>query len=126
MNKPKKQILIIEDDLPLLQLMAGKFVREGFAVLEAKNGQEGLELALKEHPDLILLDIRMPEMDGMTMLKKLRVDSWGKSVSVIILTNLDDGERAAEALESGVSDYLIKTDCDLKDVVKKVKEKIGK
>ena len=90
-DEPKinKKILVVEDEISLRKALADKFRREGFAVLEAKDGEEGLAVALKEQPHIILLDIVLPKMDGMTMLKKLRQENaWGKSVPVILLTNL--------------------------------------
>lgn len=122
--KSKKTILIVEDETSMLRALTDKLSREGFAVLEAKNGKEGLEIALKEQPALILLDIVMPVMDGMTMLKKLRADTYGKNVPVILLTNLNESEKIAEAVESGVYDYLLKTDWKIEDVVKRTKERL--
>ncbi|MBZ9572118.1 response regulator [Patescibacteria group bacterium] len=119
-----KTILVVEDERAMLQILADRFTDEGFSVLEAKNGEEGLERAIKEHPDLILLDIILPKMNGITMLKKLRVDNWGKDVPVIILTNLSDMGTIAKALKDGVYDFLVKTDWKLEDIVKKVKEKL--
>ncbi|EKD43804.1 MAG: hypothetical protein ACD_72C00109G0002 [uncultured bacterium] len=81
-------------------------------------------MAFSEHPDLILLDFVLPGLDGMTLLKKLRTDSWGKNAQVIILTNLSDAENAEEAASHGVFDYLIKAEWKLEDVVKKVREKL--
>ncbi len=102
-----------------------KLAREGFAVLEAKDGQEGLNCALADHPDLILLDIVMPVMDGMTMLNKLRRDdTWGKDAQVILLTNLNEAGKVADALVRDVHDYIVKADWTLEDIVKKVKEKL--
>ena len=120
-----KKILIVEDEQDLRQTLVDKLTREGFDVLEAKNGEEGLKAALKEHPDLILLDIIMPVMDGMTMMKKIREDEWGRGVPVIMLTNLSDIERVSEAVESGIYEYLVKSDWKIEDVVKKVKKKLG-
>lgn len=120
-----KTILVIEDYTPTLQVLVDTFTSEGFNVLEAKNGGEGLELALKRHPDLILLDLKMPKMDGMTMLNKLRENDWGRDVQVIILTNLSTIEKTAEALENGVYDYYIKTNLKLEELMKRVKERIG-
>lgn len=122
----KKLILIIEDERALFQVLQKKFENEGFMVSIAVNGEEGLKKAKKEKPSLILLDIVMPKMDGMTMLQKLREDKgWGSKVPVILLTNLGESEKIAEATKRGVHDYLIKTDWKLNDVVKKVREKIG-
>ncbi len=94
---------------------------EGFDVLQAKNGEEGLQSALGNHPDLILLDIIMPKIDGITVLKKLRVHQWGSSVPVIVLTNLSSVVVDKEVQED-VSEFLVKTEWDLADVVTKVKE----
>ena len=120
-----KKILIVEDEVSLRNALCNKLAREGFSTLEAKNGEEGLEVALREHPDLILLDIIMPKMDGISMLKKLREDEWGKRVPVIVLTNLSDMEKVAEVAEGGAFDYLIKADWKLEDVVNKVKQKLN-
>ena len=82
-------------------------------------------MAMQHHPDLILLDIIMPVMDGMTMLKKLRADEWGKKAEVIILTNLGDNEKVAEAMSQGSFDYLVKSDWNIADVAELVKKKLG-
>ena len=79
-------------------------------MFEAKNGVEGLALALKEHPDLILLDIVMPELDGMAVLSRLREDRWGKNARVLILTNLEgDAEKTVHAITNGVFEFLVKS-----------------
>lgn len=121
----KKTILIVEDEAALIAALNNKLTLEGFAVLEAKNGQEGLETALSAHPDLILLDIIMPVMDGMTMLKKLREDAWGKEAKVFILTNLSDTQKVADAITQGSYDYLVKTDWTLEDIIARIREKLG-
>jgi len=121
----KKTILIVEDEQSIQGALCDKLREEGFLVLEARNGQEGLNVALSKRPDLILLDIVMPVMDGMTMLKSLRQDSWGKNVSVMLLTNLTEQEKVSEAVALGSFDYLVKTDWSLADVVKKIKEKLN-
>ena len=128
MDESKKYtLLIVEDEASLRNALSDKFSREGFSVIEAKNGEEGLESALKNHPDMILLDIIMPRMDGMTMLKKLREDSeWSKHVPVIILTNLtsaDEG-RTRDITELEPAYYLVKTDWKLEDLVAKVRERL--
>jgi len=124
MPSARNTILIVEDDLDLLEVLRKKFIMEKFEVLQAPDGKIGLEEALRSHPDLILLDIIMPIMDGMTMLAKLRQDSWGKNVSVILLTNLSDESKVAEGLKHGVYDYLVKADWNIGDVVKKVKARL--
>lgn len=124
MNKNKK-ILIVEDELPLSTVLSEKLTLSGFFVTQAKNGVEGLDMALKNHPDLILLDIIMPKMDGMEMLSKLRADEWGKDVPVIILTNLSEAGKVADAVVHGVHDYVVKADWTLDDVIKKINLKLN-
>ena len=118
----KKKILIVEDDRPILKSLMLKFDGEGFEVLQALNGKEGLKLALSEQPDIILLDIIMPEMDGMTMLEELRKDKWGNNAEVIFLTNLSSPNHELKAEEQGVNHYLLKADWSINDLVKKVHE----
>ena len=127
MSKVKKKILIIEDDLALQRALQEKFQSKDFVVFTANDGEAGLELALAKHPDITLLDLLLPKIDGMTALKRLRADSWGKHAKVIVLTNLNDKAKVAEGLESGMDgsyDYLVKTDWSLDEVVKKVKGKL--
>lgn len=123
----KKRILIIEDEAPLSSALFDKFTREGFSVLQAKNGEEGFELAFKDQPDIILVDLVMPVMDGMTMLKKLREkNEWGKHVPVIILSNLTstDETRIRDMVETEPAYYLVKSDWKIEDVVAKVRERL--
>ncbi len=125
-GKLNKKILIIEDEAPLRNAVSDILSFEGFEVFQAKNGQEGLETALKEHPDLILLDLMMPIMDGLTMLEKLRQDqAFGKGAAVILLTNINDPEKVAMATEAGSYDFLVKSDWNIEDVVKKIKGRLG-
>lgn len=120
-----KKILVIEDEPSLCQALCTKLSSGGFSVLKANNGQEGLETAIKEKPDLILLDIIMPIMDGITMLEKLREDEWGKNVPVIILTNLSDDQKVMEAIKQGSYDYLIKSNWSIIEVMDKIKERLS-
>lgn len=124
MNSKDKTILMVEDEAPMLTALADNFAEEGFSILKATNGVEGLALALSKHPDLILLDIVMPQMDGFTMLKKLRADEWGKKVPVFMLTNYSDNEKVAEALVDDVSEYFVKSDIKIEEVIARVKEKL--
>lgn len=121
-NAPKKTILVVEDEPAYRRILTEKFELSGFTVLNAKDGEEGLAIALEQHPDLILLDLAMPKMDGITMGKQLRDDSWGKTAKIIILTALGDVENIQKALESDIFHYFIKSDMKLEDLVKKVQE----
>jgi DNA-binding response OmpR family regulator len=125
-TKKKPVILIVDDESSLRHALADKLSFEGFSALEAKNGEEGLALALSSHPDLILLDIVMPVMDGISMLKNLRDDKWGKKVKVIMLTNLDGDGKVADAVAWGTPEYLVKSDWKLEDVVIKIREQLSK
>ena len=121
----KNKILIVEDEKTLLKALRERFAMEGYDVYTAGDGAVALEVALTEHPNIILLDIVMPIMDGLSVLKKLRADVWGKDVPVVLLTNLNMADKVAEALDKGAFDYLVKSDWSLDDVVKKVAEKLG-
>ncbi len=124
MVKPGKTILVVEDDEPLLAAVSHKLRLAGFSVLQASDGVAGLKSALEHHPDLILLGILLPKMDGMTVLKKLRADAWGADARVILLTNLSDTDSIATAAEGEVYDYLVKNHWTLDEVVQKVKERL--
>jgi DNA-binding response OmpR family regulator len=130
--KNNKKILIVEvveDESSLRNALKDKLEREGFIMLEAKNGEEGLEVALSEHPDLILLDIIMPQMDGLTMMKKLRHENeWGKSVPIILLTNLSaDDEKINQAItESEPAYYLVKSNWTINDLIGKIRERLSR
>ncbi|MBU2541983.1 response regulator [Patescibacteria group bacterium] len=126
MEKEKKRILIIEDENALLEVLTDKFEEEGFSVLQARNGKEGLEIAINDKPDLILLDIIMPVMDGMTMLRELKKKQKGNRIPVIILTNLGAAEDVEQAIKEGAYDFLIKAEYKISDVVKKVEQILNK
>jgi len=121
----KKTILIIDDNKELCGLLADGLTGENISVQQAHDGEEGLTAALKEHPDVILLDVLMPKMDGWEMLEKLRADEWGKNAEVIMLTNVGDMESISKAVDRGTFEYLIKTELDIEDIAAKVKEKLS-
>ena len=122
----KKTILIIEDENSLRKILEKAISNEGLNVDGANNGEEGLAMALKNHPDLILPDLLMPKMLGLKVLEKLRKDEWGKDVPVIILTNLDFEDKKEELENDHNCEYMVKASWRLEDVVKKVKEKLEK
>ena len=118
----KLKILIIEDEEALQRILKDKFTEEGFEIFQAKNGLEGYEMALKIQPDLILLDIMMPVLDGLAMLKKLRGESdFGKNVPVIVLTNLSDSKNISTGIEHKVTHYWVKSDWKINDLINQVK-----
>lgn len=118
----EKKILIIEDEPDIREAIAESLADAGFTVFTAENGAVGLEKALAEKPDVILLDIVMPVLDGHATLKKLRQDPWGQHVKVIMLTSMDDVHNVGGAHEQKITDYLIKPHSSLAEIVNKVKE----
>ena len=122
--KTQKTVLIIEDEKSLREAVVDILRIKGITPLAAKNGKEGVELALSKHPDLILLDLIMPEMDGMAALKNIRADAWGANVPIMILTNLSEinGYGASEAATHGLTSYLIKSDWKIHDIANKIEK----
>ncbi len=125
MDSNKKILLVevAEDEAPERIVLRDKLTQSGFAVVEAKDGEEGLGVALRDHPDVILLDLRMPKMDGMTMMGKLREDDWGKQVPVIVLTNYNaNDQNVLKIITDRPSYYLLKTETPIKEVIDKIHE----
>ena len=116
-----KKILIVEDETDIREAMAEAIADAGFVVLTAENGHIGLQIALKEQPDLILLDLMMPVLNGHDTLKKLREDAWGRHAKVIILTSMDDVTNIATAHQNPIEDYIIKAHTSLEELIKKVR-----
>ena len=119
-----KKVLVVEDDRILRRVVVDNLKADGFIAIEAEDGLAGLQMALSEHPDLMLVDVVMPKMDGISLLEKLREDAWGKTAQVIMLTNLSDTDKIAFAEKNGVSDYLVKADWDITSIIDKVKDKL--
>ncbi|MCA9365744.1 response regulator [Candidatus Kaiserbacteria bacterium] len=117
-----KTILIVEDEADIADAIAESLREAEFTVLMAENGSQGMAIALSEQPDLILLDLKMPIMDGHQFLDKLRDDPWGSNARVVVLTAMDDVNNVATAHESKIKDYIIKSHLSLDEVVKKVRE----
>ncbi|MFA6106938.1 MAG: response regulator [Patescibacteria group bacterium] len=117
----KKKILIAEDDSFLLSMYANKFEMENFTVFMAEDGKKALRIALKELPDLILLDLMLPAMDGFEVLKELKGDEKAKGIPVILLTNLSQRDEIERGIKLGAMDYLIKAHFMPSEVVEKVK-----
>lgn len=117
------KILVVEDEQSYQLLLKDQLAQSGYKVIGASDGEKGLSIAIKEQPNLILLDLRMPKMDGMTMLDLLRQDAYGKSAKVIILTNFEPDDKV---LQKVVADkptyYFIKSDIKLDDLLEKIKE----
>jgi len=128
-NTKKQTILIVDDELIVHQILRDNLVADGFNVLQAKDGVEGLTIASLRHPDLILLDILMPQMDGLTMMQKLRTqDTWGKKVPIILLTNLSPNEERImkRIVEDEPAYYLVKTDWNINNIIDKIRERLNR
>lgn len=120
------KIAIIEDDIAISQMYRFKFEAEGYQVETAENGVLGLELVEAMRPDIILLDLMMPEMNGDEMLAKLRTKPWGKDVKVVILTNKGEQELPPGLKSLSVAAVILKADMTPRQVAELVKKQLGK
>lgn len=117
-----KHILFIEDEPSLQKALGDLLVQEGFEVSSALDGEQGLDMAKKQHPDLILLDIILPKMNGFDVLFALKQSADTKDIPVMVLTNLEGLGDVQKALDLGATTYLVKSDHHLDDILEKVKQ----
>ena len=125
MEKNKKVLLVVEDESALRHAVVEKGEKEGWEMLEARTGKEGLVQAETHKPDLIMLDLIMPEMGGLEMFDKLRKEEgdWGKQVPVIVLTNLSADEEITQNIaRNEPAYYFVKTEWKIDDVITKIHE----
>ena len=123
LNKMKK-VLIVEDDKDFLWVLKEGFNNQEFSIIYAQDGQEGLEMAQREKPDLVIIDISLPKMDGIEMAKLMKES--GVEAKMIFLTNLKDDEHISRAITiSSDADYVIKSEMHVSDIVSRVKNKLG-
>lgn len=118
----KTKILVVDDEKDLREALASALTDAGYDVSAAEDGKSGLDAARAQKPDLILLDIMMPKMNGHQVLHELRRDAWGKTVPVLLLTNADDAGNIATGIGEKSDEYLIKSQTSLKDIVTRVKQ----
>lgn len=123
-DAPKK-ILIVDDEPNIRELFVETLSLRGFECLTAKNGLEGLNLSMDTNPDIILLDLRMPEMDGLTMLRELRKNKVGEKTPVIILSTINDEKSVSEALQLGVSDFMEKSNWNVTELMERIRNNIA-
>lgn len=120
MTTPAKKILIVEDNKLLQQVYFDRLVKEGFLVLQAFTGQQGLALATNYNPDLIILDIMLPGgLNGFDVLSQLRANSSFKHTPIVMITDLKDEKKTAESM--GASDYIIKDEKNIDETISKIK-----
>lgn len=121
----KKTIAVIEDEEILSKVLREALAEAGFNVLHATDGEAGMKLIESKEIDLVLLDILLPKMNGIELLKKIKADEKYKDMKIIVLSVVSDIEKVADAMESGVYTYLIKNRTKVDDLVKKVQEKLS-
>lgn len=122
MAKSKKKILLVEDDAMISSMYKTKFEAEGFEVFVANNGAAGLELAKKEKPSIIMLDVILPQLDGFSVLEEIKKEKTIKNIPVFMLTNLGTDEDKKKGEKMGASDYLIKASLTPGQVSEKIKK----
>jgi len=115
------KVLTVDDNDDLRESIITALTHAGFTTLAARDGREGVALALEHHPDVILMDILMPDMNGHEAAEKIRQDKWGRDAKIIFLTSLSDAENVVKAVEKGSEDYLVKAHLSLEELVKKVR-----
>ena len=126
MAKSRIKILIVEDESSLLDLYSMKLEQAGYQVIKAPNGAEGFSLASTEIPNLILLDLLMPKVDGYEALKKLKNNAKTKKIPVIIFSNLSQKEEIEKGLKLGANDFIIKTSVTPTQLEQKVQKFLNK
>ncbi len=119
------KILLIDDDEALTTIFTAALTKEGFQVVAVNTGQEGIDKATTETPDLILLDQVLPDFSGNDILKQLKLDEKTKNIPVIILSNFSQEELVKEAINQGAVDYVFKYQVEVKDVIEKIKRTLG-
>lgn len=120
-----KKILIIEDESSLQKTFSDLFQGEGYQTISALDGEEGLRSAKTDRPNLILLDLVLPKIHGLDVLRQLKEDLGTKEIPIIILSNLEGANEVERALELGASTYLVKANYTLKEVLAKIKKELG-
>lgn len=120
MSDPARRVLVAEDDQFLRRAACATLKRHGYTVFTATNGEEALRLAREEVPDLILLDLIMPKIQGFEVLRQLRIDPVTRTIPVIVLSNLSQPADVAASLAAGARAYLVKTDLTLEELAAKV------
>lgn len=113
----KETVLIIEDDTNIRDMYGDALSGAGLTVYKAESGEEGITQALLRHPQVILVDIMMPGMNGHDVVSKIRKDAWGKTARIIFLTNMTDVDHVVTAIAQKPEEYIIKSQTDIKEVV---------
>jgi len=120
-----KKILFIEDESALQKTFGDLLKREGYEMISALDGEEGLKMAKEESPDLILLDLILPKIHGFNVLKRLKEDEQTKEIPVVVLTNLEGIKDVNKAIELGATTYLVKASYSLDEVMAKIRQALS-
>jgi len=115
-----KTILIVEDDTFLLRIIKKKLLKGNYNVIEAIDGEQGIKIINKEKPDLVLLDLILPGIDGFEVLAKMKADSKMAKIPVIVLSNLGEKEQVKKGLKMGANDYLVKAHFTPEEIIKRI------
>jgi CheY-like chemotaxis protein len=115
-------VLIADDDESIREMYSAAFSAAGINVITAADGNQCVELALKHHPDAILVDIIMPNLNGHEAVSKIRMDDWGKTAKIVFLTNMSDAENVVQAVEERSEEYIIKANTSPKEVINQVRQ----
>ncbi|MBI5765709.1 response regulator [Candidatus Falkowbacteria bacterium] len=126
MPEEKIKVLLVEDDSMIVKMYKMRFEEEGYAVLVTDKGSEAIEIVEKEKPDIILLDVILPEVDGFTVLQRLKNDTKTKEIPILLLTNLGQESDKEKGLQMGAADYFIKAQHTPVEIIQKIKELINK
>ena len=121
-----KKILFIEDESALQKTFGDVLEKNNYKMISALDGETGLRLAKSEKPDLVLLDLVLPRLDGFEVLSRLKEDPETKKIPVIVLTNLENMEDIEKAVKLGATTYLVKTQYKLEEVIEKIKKALEK
>lgn len=124
-DKNMSKILVVEDEAVLQKALADMLGEAEFEVVQAVDGEQAVEMAKSEQPNLILLDLVLPKKHGLEVLQAIKSDDSTKSIPVIVLTNLEDKDDISRALELGARTYLVKANYDMKEVIAKVQEALA-
>ena len=114
-------VLIVEDEAPLRELYTNLLEEHGISVITAETGQAGVTLALEQHPDVIVMDVMLPDISGHEAVAQIRRDNWGKTAKIIYLTNRSDAESVTEAVAHKSDEYIIKAHTDNQEFLNKVR-----
>ncbi|MFT7645131.1 MAG: two-component system sensor histidine kinase/response regulator [Candidatus Paceibacteria bacterium] len=121
----KKSVLVIEDSTYLAESLKDMLNIKDFEAIIAPNGREGVVLATEQHPDLILLDIHLPDIDGYEVYRRIRSDEWGANAKIMVLTASESAENISKNIDLPNDSILFKPDWSIKDLLEKIEEKVN-